>query len=241
MQELHHRLYQLHVDADDPQRYLWPDEHDSISILEYASTHHQALHPPSSEHTARQQQAALRLILIRHLRHQLERAELKAIDDARDAGTEWEDIAPLLGVAYPGSAANRRERLRAAVGNPEGERTPAVGRKVHQKQQRAAERARRAEQRAAAAFTRSYSHVKAVATELLDVRRELALNEDAKEYLDSVEDILIAESPTPMRQRSVSSYLRLAAAEIRRHAVGQGAAAARTEAAQQALDAAERV
>ncbi|WP_431921551.1 hypothetical protein [Nonomuraea jabiensis] len=239
MGKLHSRLYELHAAADDQHIFRWPDENDSLGILAYTRQRLRALPPASGAQHERTEQIAHRLKLIRHLRHVLDGEELAAIDDARSAQMTWDTIAVLLGVGHKASAKNRRDRLYIAVADPEAMRTPPAGRQLQAERRKAAERAQRAEQRAAAAIARRYKHVQATAEALLDVSGDLALSDDAEDYLKPAAEILSTDSPTSAQQQALAAYIRLAAGEIRKHAAAERIPPARTEAAALALNAAE--
>ncbi|MBG0825793.1 hypothetical protein HS048_34485 [Planomonospora sp. ID91781] len=227
----------MHVDADDQSLALWPDDRDAVGILAYARTHHGALPPATYENKRRGEHAGLRLTLIRHLRELLDREELAALEDARTGGLTWQAIAELLGVEYPGSASNRLDRLRAAAADPAGVRTPAAGRRAVAAEQAAADR----ERRAALAVTRRHRQVRTVTLALLQQANDLALTEDAEEWLRAAREILDEETPTPTQQQSLAAYVSLAAAEISLHASVEEIAPARTEEAMVALEAARNL
>ncbi|MFG2989306.1 hypothetical protein ACGFZK_08415 [Streptomyces sp. NPDC048257] len=115
---------------DDPCFALWPDHQDAIGILDYTRRFHCALPPANGGWHHRGDQAGIRLAIVRRLRAVLDREELAAIEDARADGMQWGAISLLLGMRHPGSAMNRRERLKVGTARPDGRRTPEARRRI---------------------------------------------------------------------------------------------------------------
>lgn len=89
-----------------------------------------ALPPATCGQRHRGDQAGIRLTIVRHLRAVLDREELAAIEDARADGMQWAAISRLLGMQHPGSAMNRRERLKAGTERPDGRRTREARKRI---------------------------------------------------------------------------------------------------------------
>jgi len=224
-------LYRLHENSNDTSLVLWPDDRDVLGALQYARRHHRALPPPTFEQRRRAEQARLRLTMIRQIRRLLDEEELAAIDDARGGGDSWGAIALLLGMEYPGSAANRRERLKAATERPDGRRTPEAGRVLAKEALAELER----ERRAAREVTSRFGKLKEAAEALIAHVDDLAVNDDAEEWLTGAREILEVEQPTPTQQQALSAYIGLAAADIKAHAREKGIEPASTPEAAAAL------
>ncbi|UUU37933.1 hypothetical protein [Streptomyces sp. NBC_00162] len=130
MRDLLATLFEIHLGVDDPWLALWPDYQDAIGILDYARRFHCALPPATCGQRHRGDQAGIRLTIVRHLRAVLDREELAAIEDARADGMQWAAISRLLGMQHPGSAMNRRERLKAGTERPDGRRTREARKRI---------------------------------------------------------------------------------------------------------------
>ncbi|GAA2165266.1 hypothetical protein [Actinomadura napierensis] len=222
----------MHVEADDPHHDLWPDPDDVLGVLAYTRVRHRALLPATDEQRQRADQAATRLTIIRAVRTALDNEELSAIDDARAAGTQWAAIAELLGLEYPGSAMNRRNRLLGALEDPQRRRTPAAGNAVIVKRLRERDR----EGRAAAAIARRHGRIVEAAEALLAHADELEVSDEcATIWLAGVRESLDIVRPTAREQQRLANYLGITIGEILSQALSEGIPPARTPEAHAAL------
>lgn len=239
-------LYGLHDEARDPSLHAaWPDHDGAIDVLRYVRAHRKALYAGDTHdgHRRRQEQARLRLELIHLLRELLDEQEGAALDDAREAGLSWQAIAAIVGVRHRGAAANRRSRLRAAVEAPGEPRTPFTGRSVIERQRKAFEKEQREARRAARRNRpdQDYEKVLDVARSLIAHAPQLAVNEDADEWLRDAQELADLATPTPSEQRSLTAVVRLAAREIVAHAIATGEDAAVGDEAAASLEAARQL
>ncbi|MFI9724617.1 hypothetical protein ACIHFE_34185 [Streptomyces sp. NPDC052396] len=128
------QLYELHARAEreGDQGYLerWPGDGETHGVLLFAQVHADRL-----KGEAYQQAALLRITLAEWLRQQADPLQLRALDDARGAGVQWDQVALALqyvnadGEPNPSSAFNRHASLKVAVlGRPEDRRQPHVAR-----------------------------------------------------------------------------------------------------------------
>lgn len=239
-------LYGLHEEAGDPSLHAaWPDHDGALDVLRYVRAHRKALYAPAPRDgdRRRQEQARLRLELIHLLRKVLDEHEGAALDDAREAGLTWQAIAPIVGVRHRGAAANRRDRLRAAVEAPGEARTPSTGRSIVERQRKAFEKEQREARRAArrSRTDQDYQRVLLVARELIAHAKQLAVNQDADEWLRDAQGLADLPTPTPSEKRALAAVVRLAAQEIVGYASAAGEPAASTDEAAASLEAARRL
>ncbi|MBC7271494.1 MAG: hypothetical protein H5T76_22765 [Streptomyces sp.] len=83
--------------------------------------------------------------------------------------------------------------------------------------------------------------MKEIGEELLRHVGDLAVNDDAMEWLAGIREIIGIEHPTPTQRQGLAAYIGLAAADIRAHARDSGIDAARTASATAALNAANSI
>ncbi|MFD4320447.1 hypothetical protein [Streptomyces sp. NPDC058548] len=128
------QLYELHARAErqGDQGYLerWPGDGETHGVLHFAQAYADRL-----EGEAYRRAALLRITLTEWLRQQADPLQLQALDDARGAGVQWDQVALVLqytnrdGEPNPSSAFNRHASLKVAVlGRPEDRRQPHVAR-----------------------------------------------------------------------------------------------------------------
>ncbi|MFE3455959.1 hypothetical protein ACFXKD_00320 [Nocardiopsis aegyptia] len=231
------RLYQLHERAADPYLELWPD--DAIGVLQHTRTHHNALPPAPSQ--ARREQVELRLKLVRLLYSLVDSEQLGALDQARPPGARRSEnlltlarVAEVLGLDTPGAVSYRRDRLYAARHNRP--RTPWHGRQVMAEREARTRRRMVEVERA----QRHHRRVRAAAHGLLEVVQDLALTEDAQDWLHGLSQLLQEDSLQPDGMSSMAAHLSLVLAELGEDAARSPAAAGALMRAREALAYRER-
>ncbi len=199
-------LRRLHEDAEDPSVERMPADDEIFSALQYVEKRVRALHRLTPE--AQKAAALKRVRLWEYLREQADIHQTRAVADARDAGAEWAELAPVLAVQAPSAAYNKAKRLKAAAltedtpGAGPVRRTPEA---VIDAERRLARR-RESEQRAQEAARQRHHLLKPVAARLLRNRDGLVLEEDAEYWLDEVAEVLPSCS-TPTQMLSLNRYL----------------------------------
>jgi hypothetical protein len=181
------------------------------------------------------------LTVIRQLERVLGAEKLAAIDDGRNAGVRWIEIADSLGQEYAGSAKNLRDRLYAATTNPEGPRTARAGRRAEADRLAAEDRERREELQVARVAGRRHKEVQAVARALVANAEDLCINDDAAMWLSGVRTLLSVANPTARQQQSLAAQVSLTAAEIFLHASVNERPPASTDEARVALNEARAI
>ncbi|MFD8316274.1 hypothetical protein [Kitasatospora purpeofusca] len=181
-----------------------PDDSELYGALLWTERHAADLR--RAPDAVRQRAALARVQLWQHLREQLDRHQLAAVDDARAAGVEWAALAGPLAVAAASAAYNRAARMRAAgMIDPEGQpirRTPEAV--VHTLAQIANEQ-RKAQRREAAAAG-LHAAVAAAAGRLVASRKELPPDEDVQDWIDEVE-LTLADCDAAAQQVRLHRYV----------------------------------
>lgn len=181
--------------AEDPDLELLGD--DPAGVVAHVLAHRQV---PAQVIQADVDAA---LLIIRHLRAELDRQELALIRAGRAAGMEWAGLAGPLGVATKQAAEQRTLRLAAAHDQQteqrqlrvEGSRPRGAVRSVTAVRGR-----RREESRVEDWLNRNELAVDVAVRELLRHRAGLATNEDLDDELDELEEAFATPRVT-LRQR----------------------------------------
>ncbi|MFD9287607.1 hypothetical protein ACFWBV_04685 [Streptomyces sp. NPDC060030] len=235
-QSLASRLYELHEresrrpGASDPAveaLSYWPGDASLYNVLLWGQKHAGHLSAESA-----QEGAVIRTQLAQLLREQLEPLQLRAVEDARKAGVEWERLAPALAVTTVTGAYNKARRLAVAVhGTPEDRRSPEAARALEGRLAAEIVERRQTEEREEA----RYPLVLDAARSLLAAfeRDELCVNPEDY-WITELEDV-IDDRVTPRERATLALILRNAGAEVQRNARSSGRAAASTEEARVAL------
>ncbi|WP_258314559.1 hypothetical protein [Streptomyces sp. Act143] len=199
-------LRQTHEEAEDPDVELMPADEELFGALLYLEKHARAL---SKQPPAVQRAAALKRVqLWEYLREQTELHQARAVDDARGAGAQWIQLAPVLAVGAASAAYNKAKRLKAAglIDDPSSghhvRRTPEA---VLEAERRLA-RAEAAERRAQEEAQRRHALMVPVATRLLEQREALVRDEDTDYWLEEIEAVL-PHCRTPLQMVSLKRYL----------------------------------
>ncbi|MFF4924164.1 hypothetical protein ACFY4B_26580 [Kitasatospora sp. NPDC001261] len=190
-----------------------PDNGELYSALLWAERHSTDL--GSTPAPTRRKAAVIRVRLWQHLRENLDRHQLAAVDDARAAGAEWAELAEPLAVRASSAAYNRAARMRSAnMTTPDGlaiRRTPEALAKAQAEVERELRESRRRE----AAAAGLHAHVYAVASRLIACRQQLPDDEDLQDWLDEVE-ITMADCATPAQQARLHRYVTASTRAFRR-------------------------
>ncbi|MFJ3672518.1 hypothetical protein ACIPSE_39275 [Streptomyces sp. NPDC090106] len=199
-------LRQLHEEAEDPDVERMPGDDELFGALLYAEKHAHALkrHSPEAQQTA----ALKRVQLWEYLREQSEIHQARAIDDARAAGAQWVQLAPVLAVAVPSAAYNKAKRLKAVELLDETPRAARVRRTPEAvlKAERRLAQEEAAERRAQEAARRRHELLVPVATRLLEEREALVRDEDVDYWLEEME-VVLPHCRTPLQMVSLTRYL----------------------------------
>lgn len=230
-------LRQMHEDAEDPDVERMPADDELFSALMYAEKHAQALrsHAPEVQRAA----ALKRVQLWEYFREQADVHQVRAVDDARAAGAQWNELAPMMAVAAPSAAYNKAKRMRAVGLTDE---TPRAHR-VRRTPEAVLEAERRllleqaAERRALEAARRRHALLVPVATRLLEQRAALACDEDVDYWLEEVEAVL-PHCQTPLQMVSLKRYLDAALRALKKLETRTARSVALTADARLALEAA---
>ncbi len=230
-------LRQLHEDAEDPHVERMPEDAEVFGALQYAERHARALHklPPASQVAA----ALKRVQLWEYLRERADVHQARAVADAREAGAEWAELAPVLAVNVPSAAYNKAKRLKAAaltVDVPDigpVRRTPEAVLDA----ERRLNRQKEAELRVQEAAMHRHRLLKPVAARLVEHRDGLVLDDDVEYWLDEVTEVLPSCS-TPTQMVSLSRYLGAVVRALHRLEHRSGCPATTTDQARMALAAA---
>nr|BFD87966.1 hypothetical protein StreXyl84_73670 [Streptomyces sp. Xyl84] len=199
-------LRQLHENAEDPDVERMPADDELYGALLYAEKHTDALRGQSLD--VRRDAALKRVRLWEYLKEQSELHQVRAVDDAREAGAHWEQLAPALAVNAPSAAYNKAKRLRASTLTDE---TPAA-RPVRRTPEAVLQAERRlaleqaAERRAQEEAEKRHALLVPVAGRLLEQRDGLVLGEDADYWFEEIEAVL-PHCRTPLQMVSLNRYL----------------------------------
>ncbi|MFJ2952902.1 hypothetical protein ACIO8H_35615 [Streptomyces sp. NPDC087226] len=199
-------LRQLHEEAEDPSVERMAADDEVFSVLLYAEKHASALRklPPEKRKAA----ALKRVQLWEYLRERAEVHQARAVTDARAAGAEWIELAPVLAVKVASAAYNKAKRLQAAVLADDTAHSELVRRTPEAvvAAERRLVRRREAEQRAQEAARHRHHLLVPVAQRLLDHRDGLVLDEDVEYWLDEVAEAL-PNCSTPTQMVGLRRYL----------------------------------
>ncbi|GGJ39649.1 hypothetical protein GCM10010121_058450 [Streptomyces brasiliensis] len=230
-------LRQIHEEAEDPDVERMPADDELFGALLYVEKHVQALRRQSTEV---QRAAALKRVqLWEYLREQTEIHQARAVDDARNAGAQWIQLAPAMAVGAPNAAYNKAKRLKAVELIDETplanhvRRTPEAVLKAERRL--ALEQA--AERRAQEAAQRLHELMVPVATRLLEQREALLRDDDIDYWLEEIEAVL-PHCQTPLQMVSLNRYLDAALRALTKLERRSARSAALTEEARLALAAA---
>ncbi|CAL9323989.1 hypothetical protein [Streptomyces sp. SudanB66_2053] len=229
------RLRHLHEEAEDQNLDRMPADEELFGSLLYLEANAGAL----KSQEARCEAAKTRVLLWEYLREQTDLHQVKAVDDARAAGTEWAGLASALAVNAPNAAYNKARRMKAAVlavascENVSVRRTPEAVREAERQAVTRLAADRRAEEEAA----RRYSLLAPVASRLVEHRDGLDDDDEITFWLDQIE-ALLPSCRTPTQLVSLDTYVQALVREAHRSERTAGRAAATTVGARAALAAA---
>ncbi|GGM25700.1 hypothetical protein GCM10010129_82770 [Streptomyces fumigatiscleroticus] len=230
-------LRKMHEDAEDPDVERMPADDELFGALLYAEKHVQALRGQSSEV---QRAAALKRVqLWEYLRERTDIHQVRAVDDARQAGAQWIELAPALAVGAPNAAYNKAKRLKAVELVDETPQAQPVRRTPEAvlKAERRLAREQAAERRAQEAARRRHELLVPVAARLVEQREFLQRDEDADYWLGEIEAVL-PHCQTPLQMVSLERYLDAALRALSKLEKRTARSAALTEDASLALAAA---
>ncbi|MGR6975232.1 hypothetical protein ACU639_37630 [Streptomyces cynarae] len=166
---------------------------------------------------AQRKSAIARVRLWEYLREQADLHQAKAIEHARAAGAEWNDLVQALAVNTPSAAYNKATRLRAAAltdpdhGDRPVRRTPEAVLEAERKAAAQAAAERRAQEEAA----RRHELLVPVAQRLLQHRDGLDDGEDVTFWLDQIAEVL-PDCQTPTQVVSLGIYVEAAVRELKK-------------------------
>lgn len=199
-------LRQMHEDAEDPDVERMPADDELFGALLYAEKHAQALRrqPPQVQRAA----ALKRVQLWEYLRELTDLHQGRAVDDARQAGAQWIELAPVMAVGAPNGAYNKAKRLKAVELIDETPQSHPVRRTPEAvlKAERRLVLEQAAELRAQEAAMRRHELLVPVATRLLEQREFLQRDDDADYWLEEIEAVL-PHCQTPLQMLSLNRYL----------------------------------
>ncbi|MGW1189177.1 hypothetical protein [Streptomyces sp. NPDC002559] len=155
--------------------------------------------------------AMKRVQLWEFLREQAEVHQSRAVEDARNAGAQWAQLAPALAVVAPSAAYNKAKRLKAIELTDETPQARPV-RRTPEAVLRAERRLileQAAERRAQEAAQRRHQLLVPVADRLLNQRDGLVPDEDAEYWFEEIETVL-PNCRTPLQMVSLHRYLQAA-------------------------------
>ncbi len=212
-------LRELHVAAGDPAVERMPEDEQPREALLYAEQHARALSGPAAGRAA-----VLRVRLWEHLRRESDREfdvrQSRAVQDARDAGVRWEDLAEPLGLAKGSASAaqSKARRMRApALAAKPGvgpvRRTPEAVTRVEE-ELAATERVERLRE---VREVRRGAATVAMGRRLLEVRTVLVVDEEgeADYWMDQIAAV-VADCRTSRQIASLGTYLSAALRYLRR-------------------------
>jgi hypothetical protein len=230
-------LRQMHEDAEDPYVERMPADDELYGALLYAEKHVSALRAQSR---GVQRAAALKRVqLWEYLREQAELHQARAVDDAREVGVPWAQLAPVLAVAAPSAAYNKAKRLKATALTDETPQARPVRRTPEAvlKAERRLALERAAERRAQEEAQKRHELLVPIAARLLEQRDELLPDDDVDYWLEEIEAVL-PNCRTPLQMVSLNRYLDAALRALDRKAQQTELPAARTDEALLVLSAA---
>ncbi|MEU5088365.1 hypothetical protein [Streptomyces sp. NPDC021356] len=230
-------LRQIHENAEDPDVERMPADDELYGALLYAEKHTDALRTQPPE--ARRAAALKRVQLWEYLREQSESHQARAVDDAREAGAHWEQLAPALAVNAPSAAYNKAKRLRASTLTDETPQAQPVRRTPEAvlKAERRIVLEQSAERRAQEEAQKRHELLVPVAGRLLEQRDGLVLDEDADYWFEEIAAVL-PHCRTPLQMVSLHRYLDAAVRALAKQERQTGRNAALTDGARLALTAA---
>ncbi|MER7930564.1 hypothetical protein ABTY96_46910 [Streptomyces sp. NPDC096057] len=199
-------LRKMHEDAEDPDVERMPADDELFGALMYAEKHADALRRQT---TAVQRAAALKRVrLWEYLREQIDVHQLRAVDDARQAGAQWIELAPALAVGAPSAAYNKSKRLRAVELIDETPRAHRLRRTPEAvlKAERRLALDDAAERRAQEEARRRHKLLVPVVERLLEQREFLRRDDDVDYWLEEIEAVL-PHCRTPLQMVSLNRYL----------------------------------
>ncbi|MGW5652617.1 hypothetical protein [Streptomyces humi] len=198
-------LRQIHEDADDPDAERMPADDELFGALLYAEKHAQALR---SRPEAVQRAAALKRVqLWEYVREQSEIHQTRAVEDARQAGAQWIELAPAMAVNAPSAAYNKAKRQKAVelldetLERQRVRRTPEA---VLQAERRLM-REQAAERRAQEVAQLHHALLLPVVSRLLEQREFLRSDDDVDYWLEEIEAVL-PHCRTPLQKASLDRY-----------------------------------
>ncbi|MFF0968698.1 hypothetical protein ACWDQO_23835 [Streptomyces sp. NPDC003703] len=209
-------LRQFHEKAEDPDIERMPADDELYGALLYAEKHSPALRGQPAE--VRRTAALKRVLLWEYVKEQAELHQVRAVDDAREAGAHWAHLAPPLAVNAPSAAYNKAKRLRATALTDETPQAQPV-RRTPEAVLRAERRLileQAAERRAQEEAEKRHRLLVPVATRLLEQRDALHLDEDADYWLEEIEAVL-PHCHTPLQMVSLHRYLDAVVRALTRH------------------------
>ncbi|MFF4902820.1 hypothetical protein [Streptomyces sp. NPDC001068] len=199
-------LRQLHEDAEDPDVERMPADDELFGALLYVEKHAHALRRQTPEV---QRAAALRRVqLWEYVREQVDVHQMHAVDDARQAGAQWIELAPVLAVNAPSAAYNKAKRLKAVELTDETpqarplRRTPEAV--LRAERRIASERA--AERQAQEVAQLRHELLVPVVERLLEQRESFESDEDIDYWWEEIEAVL-PHCQTPLQMVSLRRYL----------------------------------
>lgn len=230
-------LRQMHEDAEDPEVERMPADDELYGALLYTEKHAPALRRQSLD--VRRAAALKRVQLWEYLREQAELHQARAVDDARDAGAQWVQLAPVLAVGAPSAAYNKAKRLRASALTDETPQSRPVRRTPEAvlKAERRLVVEQAAERRAQEEAQKRHELLVPIAGRLLEQRQGLTLDDDAGYWFEEIEAVL-PNCRTPLQMVSLNRYLDAAVRSLSKVEQRTARPAARTDEARLALSAA---
>jgi hypothetical protein len=230
-------LRQIHENAEDPEVEQMPADDELYGALLYAEKQAHTLRGQPLE--VRRAAALKRVQLWEYLREQTELHQVRAVDDARGAGAQWVQLAPVLAVGAPSAAYNKAKRLRASTLTDETPQPRPVRRTPEAvlKAERRLMEEQAAERRAQEEAQRRHALLVPIAGRLLEQRDGLTLEDDADYWLEEIEAVL-PNCRTPLQMLSLNRYLAAAVRALSKVEQRTARPAARTDEARLALSAA---
>jgi hypothetical protein len=202
-------LRRMHEEAEDPLVERMPADEELFGALLYAEKQAHALQAQPLD--VRKAAAMKRVQLWEFLREQAEVHQSRAIEDARNAGAQWAQLAPALAVVAPSAAYNKAKRLKAIELTDETPQARPVRRTPEAvlKAERRLILEQAAERRAQEAAQRRHQLLVPVADRLLNQRDGLVPDEDADYWFEEIETVL-PNCRTPLQMVSLHRYLQAA-------------------------------
>ncbi|MEU8718554.1 hypothetical protein [Streptomyces sp. NPDC048663] len=199
-------LRQMHEDAEDPAVERMPADDELFGALLYVEKHALALRRQAPEV---QRAAALKRVqLWEYVREQTDIHQIRAVDDARQAGVLWTELAPALAVNAPSAAYNKAKRLKAVELTDETPQSHPVRRTpeaVLQAERRIV-RQQAAERRIQETAQLRHELLVPVVQRLLEQRESFVRDEDVDYWWEEIEAVL-PQCQTPLQMMSLHRYL----------------------------------